>query len=178
MKKYIGSHEIEYQCGFPRKGARSYFGMSLIPEDDPAPGFTPGWCTAHVNQYQRNEFRTGSKYVFDVVMYDPTGKQIGHVQREEVNDNGIIEISSHLPYLLILHAGQRDEDFVRFEYAGQSWTCDDNDGGVHQCTLGNGPRNGYENGDREGDMGWTCDAPGSPVKLGRKFMVVSLLVIL
>lgn len=132
--------------------------MSLIPDNDPAPGSTPGWCTAHVNQYQRNEFRTGAKYRFDSVVYDAAGKQIAHTQREEVGDNGVIELTSCLPYALILQSGQKDEDLVGFKYAGQSWTCDDKDGGSHYCTLGNGKNYGYEVGDREGDMGFTCNA--------------------
>ncbi|KAF2635693.1 hypothetical protein P280DRAFT_473621 [Massarina eburnea CBS 473.64] len=164
---------LGWTCGFPVAGAHSFFGMSIIPDDDPEPGFTPGWCTAHVNQYQRNEYRTGAKYRFDVVMYDAAGKQIGHTQRDEVDDSGTLTVTSRLPYVLILHSGQNDNDFVSFEYAGQSWSCDDNDGGDHSCTLGNGQEHGYENGDREGDMGWTCDTGSTtpPVALGRKFLI-------
>lgn len=172
LKKDV-SEGLSWTCGLPIAGGHSFFGMSLIPDDDPEPGFTPGWCTAHVNQYQRNQLRTGAKYRFDVIMYDGAGKQIGHTQREEVDDNGNLQINSRLPYGLILHSGQRDEDFVSFEYAGQSWSCDDNDGGAHSCTLGNGQENGYENGDREGDMGWSCDEGPTtpPVELGRKFLI-------
>ena len=148
--------------------------MVLIPDDDPAPGFTPGWCTAHVNQYQRNEYRTGARYRFDVVIYDAAGKQLAHRQGEEVREDGIIEITSRLPSVLILQAGPNDNDFVSFKYAGQSWSCDDNDGGDHGCTLGNGEEHGYENGDREGDMGFSCDAgPSGPAPPANpKIMVV------
>lgn len=30
------------------------------------------------------------------------------------------------------------------------------DEGEHQCNLGEGKAHGFENGDREGDMGFTC----------------------
>lgn len=167
---------IDYTCGLPKMGAHSIFGMSIIPPDDPSPGYTAGWCTAHVNQYQRNEFGTGARYRFDVVMYDSVGKQIGHVQRAEVDENGHLSITSKLPFTLELSSGDNDQAFVSFAYNGQTWSCDDNDGGTHECTLGDGPEWGYENGDREGDMGWTCDPPPTTMPpsapLGRKFMIV------
>ncbi|KAL1595302.1 hypothetical protein SLS60_009992 [Paraconiothyrium brasiliense] len=174
----IGTPDLGWECGFPMAGAHSFFGVSIIADDDPAPGFTPGWCTAHVNQYQRNEFRTGARYRFDIVMFDAAKKQIGHIQREEVDENGEIHFESRLPSTLILRSGQKDEDFVSFEYAGQTWSCDNDDGGAHLCTLGNGKEHGYENGDREGDMGWTCDSPPPPPtdtpapKPGGKFLIV------
>ena len=172
LQEFDGS--LTWECGFPIAGAHSFFGMSIIPDDDPKSGFTPGWCTAHVNQYQRGEYRTGAKYRFDIVIYDADKKQIAHTQREEVDDDGTITMKTRLPHDLILRSGKNDNDFVSFEYNGVKWSCDDDDGGKHYCTLGNGPEHGYENGDREGDMGWTCDDDEgtTPPKKGSKFMVV------
>lgn len=130
--------------------------MSLIDGESSIPGYTPGWCTAHVVQYQRNEFGTGANFAFDVVIHDYAGEQIGHIQHASVGDDGGLSVSSRLPAMLTLHAGGNDQDFVSFAYMGQSWTCDDNDGGPHACTLGNGQNYGYENGGRNGDLGFTC----------------------
>lgn len=145
-----------WRCGVPLEG-KTLFGHSLIGDDDsPEGGYKPGWCTAHVAQYQRNEYGTGLRYAFDITLYDAEGNQIGHVQHKEVDEGGHLSMTSQLPYTLDLSSGQSDEDFVSFCYAGQCWTCDDGDGGNHGCTLGNGKENGYENGDREGDFGFTC----------------------
>ena len=64
-------------------------------------------------------------------------------------------MDSKLPLTLELSSKKLDSDPVSFCYGSQCWTCDGK-GGPHDCTLGNGADNGYENGDREGDMGWTC----------------------
>ncbi|KAJ4345391.1 uncharacterized protein N0V89_011521 [Didymosphaeria variabile] len=147
---------ITYTCGIPKLNANSLFGMSNYGEDYAGEGYEPGWCTAHVSQYQRNEFGNGGKYAFDVVIYDGAGNQITTVQHQEVDDEGNLSITSRLPVTLELHSGGDDADFVSFDYGDQAWTCDDNDGGDHACTLGNGKEKGYENGSRNGDMGWTC----------------------
>lgn len=75
-------------------------------------------------------------------MYDGAGNQFHKVQHQEVDDNGNLSIGSKLPYTLELHSGNDDADFVSFDYADQSWSCDDEDGGAHLCTLGNGKENG------------------------------------
>lgn len=89
-------------------------------------------------------------------MFDAAGAQIGHIDKTPVADDGTLAMSSKLPYLLTFKVGAYDSDPVQFCYAGECWSCDDHDGGAHLCTLGNGKQNGYENGDREGDMGWSC----------------------
>jgi hypothetical protein len=143
--------------------------------------------TAHINQYQRNEFGTGDRYNFDLIIYDAQGAQIGNAHKAAVDVNGMLVISSRLPEDIIINVGTRDEDFVSVRYGDQSWVCDDNDGGAHKCTLGNGKNYGYDNGDREGDMGWTCGAlpppgpgvlqstgvrPGTTVKSGTKLRIL------
>lgn len=146
----------QWWCGLPKKNADAAFGLSLIDGDSPGTGFTPGWCTAHVAQYQRNEFGTGANYAFDVVIFDGAGAQIGHIQHAAVDNSGLLNVPSRLPNVLAVHAGQGDQDFVSFTYGAQSWTCDGSDGGGHLCTLGNGQNYGYENGGRSGDLGFTC----------------------
>ncbi|KAF5543822.1 fibronectin type iii domain-containing protein [Fusarium mexicanum] len=149
---------LDWSCGVPKSGASAAFGISLIAPDSSQDGFQPGWCTAHVNQYQKNELGTGAKYAFDVVIKDAGGNQIGHIQHLEVDDGGHLSVPSKLPFTFDISAGAVDSDPVTFAYAGQTWVCNGEDNSAHGCTLGNGPSNGYENGDREGDMGFTCDA--------------------
>ncbi|KAF3016547.1 hypothetical protein E8E14_012290 [Neopestalotiopsis sp. 37M] len=158
---FTGQDSIQllgWECGVPKKGASSAFGMSLIDPDSSKQGYTPGWCTAHVNQFQKNEYGTGSRYTFNVILYDAAGDQIGHAQSAAVDANGHLSIDSRLPYTFEISVGDVDSDPVAFAYADQNWLCD-HDTSTHDCTLGNGKNNGYENGDREGDMGFTCDAP-------------------
>ncbi|KAF9770487.1 hypothetical protein IL306_011978 [Fusarium sp. DS 682] len=157
-KKKQPSARIIWECGIPKKGASAAFGISLIGPESDQPGFQPGWCTAHVNQYQKNQLGTGPKYAFDVVLKDNGGNQIGHVQHAEVDDGGYLSVSSQLPFTFDLSVGAVDADPVSFAYAGQTWTCNGDDQSGHACTLGKGKNHGYENGDREGDMGFTCDA--------------------
>ena len=78
-------------------------------------------------------------------MYDGAGKQISKTQHEEVDDAGNLSITSRLPLTLELHSGNDDADFVSFNYGDQSWSCDDDDGGAHACTLGNGKEKGQSN---------------------------------
>lgn len=52
-----------------------------------------------------------------------------------------------LPTPLVMSFGGDDKDPIDMEYNGQTWQCP----GEH-CKLG-----GYEDGEREGDFGFTCD---------------------
>ncbi|ORY58227.1 uncharacterized protein BCR38DRAFT_478034 [Pseudomassariella vexata] len=151
-----GTEQLQWVCGLPKNGARSAFGMSIIDEDVDKDGYTPGWCVAKVNQYQKNEYGNGGTYAFDVIIYDASGDQIGSLSKANVDGNGDLAMYSKLPATLLIHVGDTDDDPVSFAYNGQSWTCDDTDGGDHACTLGNGQEYGYENGDREGYTGFTC----------------------
>lgn len=144
---------IAYKCGIPKVGTAA-FGLSIFKPVDPAPGFTPGWCTMHVVQHQRNEYGIGGDYAFDVIIYDAAHKIIGSVQRAAIGAGSkTLSITSHLPWTVEVEAKGGDPDPVTFKYGGQTWKSGD---GSHQNTLGNGPRWGYEYGNREGDMGFTC----------------------
>ncbi|KAF4969188.1 hypothetical protein FSARC_3564 [Fusarium sarcochroum] len=147
-----------WTCGVPKKGGGAAFGISIIGQDSDQPGYEPGWCTAHVNQYQKNQLGTGNNYAFDVILKDNDGNQIGHIQHVEVDEGGHLSVTSQLPFTFDISVGAVDSDPVTFAYAGQSWVCDGKDKSWHACTLAKGRSKGYENGDREGDMGFTCDA--------------------
>ncbi|KAF5645114.1 fibronectin type iii domain protein [Fusarium sp. NRRL 52700] len=111
---------LDWSCGVPRSGASAAFGISLIAPDSSQAGFQAGWCTAHVNQYQKNELGNGSKYAFDVVIKDAGGNQIGHIQHVEVDDGGYLLVPSKLPFTFDLSAGALDSDPVTFAYAVQT----------------------------------------------------------
>ncbi|KAL9104903.1 MAG: hypothetical protein Q9163_000220 [Psora crenata] len=116
--------------------------------------FTPGWCTFHVVQYQRNQNGIGADYQFDVQLYDGAHKKIGEVSKKAIDASSkSLSVTSALPWTLEITASGADEDPVRFAYGADSWLSND---GTHQCTLGDGPENGYEDGNREGDCGFTC----------------------
>jgi hypothetical protein len=148
----VGTRSISYECGIPKIGTAA-FGLSIFQPVDPAPGFAPGWCTMHVVQNQRNEYGIGNDYAFDVIIYDAKKQIIGSVQRKAIDPvSKTLSVTSHLPYTVEIEAKGGDTDPVVFRYGDQTW--EDNKG--HQSTFGNGPRNGYEYGNREGDMGFNC----------------------
>ncbi|KAF2727549.1 hypothetical protein EJ04DRAFT_517195 [Polyplosphaeria fusca] len=108
----------------------------------------------HVVQYQRNEYGVGNEYAFDVVIFDNAKKQIGKVQKVAVDSSTkALSVSSELPYMVVVVADGNDEAPVKFSYGGQAWQ---NDDASHQSTLGTGAENGYESGNRKGDMGFNC----------------------
>lgn len=105
-------------------------------------------------QHQRGEFGVGDQYEFDVVIYDAVKKEIGNVQLAAIDGNTkSLSVTSALPYTVDIIASGDDNSPVVFKYADQTWQSGD---GTHQSDLGNGPDNGFENGNREGDMGFTC----------------------
>ncbi len=108
----------------------------------------------HVVQYQRNEYGVGAQYSCDVVVFDAAKKQIGLVQKQPVDaKTNASVVSRALPATIIVTPGADDADPINFQYNGQSWESNAQD---HQSTLGQGADNGYENGNRQGDMGFTC----------------------
>ena len=148
-----GGRGIVYTCGIPKINTAA-FGLSIYQPVDESPGYTPGWCTMHVVQYQRNEFGTGADYAFDVALYDAAHKRIALVQHAPIDPKTkTLSVTSHLPLTIEIEAKGGDFDPVVFKYGAQTWQSGD---GTHQSTLGNGPEHGYESGDREGDMGFTC----------------------
>ncbi|KAI2606592.1 hypothetical protein GGR54DRAFT_438991 [Hypoxylon sp. NC1633] len=153
--------DYSWVCGFPRlrRAANSFFGVNLMNQDSDKATYTPGWCTAHVTQYQRNEYGNGDYYAFAVQIFDGAGDQIGHVAKAPVDATGHLSVNSKLPYTLVLDTGPNDDAPVQFAYSDQSWTCDGSKEASksgHLCTLGTGKVHGFENGDRSGDMGFSC----------------------
>ena len=126
---------------------RALFGLSNYNQSSTQAGFTPGWCTMHVVQYHRNEYGVGAQYDFAVVIFAAAKKQPG-----DAKTNALV-VSSALPATIIVTPGADDAAPVNFQYNGQSWDSNAQD---HQSTLGQGADNGYENGNRQGDMGFTC----------------------
>ena len=151
------STHITWTCGLPMKGKQA-FGLSNIgPDAGDDYKYEKGTCSAHVVQYQKNELGNGNEYSFDVTVRDAAGVQIGSIQHEPINPKTMsLSVKSKLPWTLEIIVGLVDDDYVKMAYAGQVWTCDEEDGGGHECTLGNGDEHGYENGDREGDVKWQC----------------------
>ncbi|KAI2616261.1 hypothetical protein GGR54DRAFT_237918 [Hypoxylon sp. NC1633] len=150
---------FDWRCGFPKlqKASSSAFGITLMYKDSDKPDYTPGRCTVHVTQYQRNEYGNGGEFAFAVQIYDGAGDQIGHVQKAQVDSDGHLSVFSKLPLTLVLDTGRQDVSPVHFSYGTQSWSCGSGDfNSPNKCTLGNGKAHGYENGDRSGDMGFDC----------------------
>ena len=110
--------------------------------------YVTGQCGVHITQYQKNEGPGGdtSKYRFDVTIKDAAGGVIGGVQTATIDDGGSLAVSSELPYQFIVSVGNVDEDSVSFAYAGQSFSSSSG-----QCGFG-----GYEDGNRDGDCGFSC----------------------
>ncbi|KAI6088354.1 hypothetical protein F4821DRAFT_277319 [Hypoxylon rubiginosum] len=151
-----GSDEATYVGLWTHEGASTGQYKQCVEDSGDASAYNTGWCTAHVAQYQRNENGVGGAYAFDVTIYDDQGDQIGQVQKQAVDGSGKLAVTSALPDTLDVTAGANDDDDVSFCYGSQCWTCDGSDGGGHDCTLGNGQEHGYENGNREGDLGFSC----------------------
>ncbi|SPO01756.1 uncharacterized protein DNG_04429 [Cephalotrichum gorgonifer] len=126
------------------------------PDDQDCDAFTGGWCTAHIIQRQRWQKGVGNKFMFDLQVFDGAGKTIFKKGMQEVDDGGYYSVKSALPWTIELATTGEDNDPVRICYSDQCFACDDQDGGPHGCTLGNGNENGYEDGKREGDFGFSC----------------------
>jgi hypothetical protein len=153
-KSNDGIHpSVHYKCGIPTIGSVA-FGISNLQQQDSASGFTPGWCTVHVAQHQRNQYGVGADYAFDVVIFDGAKKVVGSTQKHGIDGaSKSLSVASYLPNALEVIAKGGDFDPVVFKYGGMTWDSNDK---AHQSTLGSGPRHGYEGGNREGDMGFSC----------------------
>ncbi|KAI2631821.1 hypothetical protein GGR54DRAFT_645793 [Hypoxylon sp. NC1633] len=150
------SGEATYVGLWTHEGADPGQYQQCVEDSGDASAYNTGWCTAHVAQYQRNENDVGGAFAFDVTIYDDQGDQIGQVQKQAVDGSGKLTVDSALPSTLVVTAGANDDDDVSFCYGDQCWACDGSDGGAHNCTLGNGQEDGYEDGNREGDLGFSC----------------------
>ena len=108
----------------------------------------------HVVQWQKNENGVGGDYDFDVEIFDAKQVKIGQVAKAAVDPKTkALSVDSQLPYVLVVTADGLDDDPVKFAYGSQSWDSSD---ASHQSNMGTGPEHGYENGKREGDMGFQC----------------------
>ena len=89
-----------------------------------------------------------------MVIFDGAKKQIELVEKQPVDakTNSLV-VTSALPATVIVTPGVDDSAPVGFAYNGQSW---DSASQSHQSNLRTGPNNGYENGNCQGDMSFTC----------------------
>lgn len=99
-------------------------------------------CRVHVTQFQRNENGVGGTYELSITMVDALGTTIASLNHATTP----VDVTSALPYALIVTTGNGDSDPVSFDYAGQHW--DSNSG---QCSVG-----AYGSGSRNMDCGFTC----------------------
>ena len=128
-----------------------------IKGGDSAPGgppYAPGWCSMHIVQYQRDEDGVGGVYNFDVTLYDANDEEIGGVHNTPVDGTTFkLNVDSALPNVMVIYAPGPDSDPLTFSYGSQTWKGND---ASHQCNIGTGPDNGYQDGNRDGDCGFTC----------------------
>jgi len=143
---------LAWQCGIPMIG-QALFGISnYVPVT--ATKFKPGWCTMHVVQWQRNEDGVGNDFAFDVLIFDDAKTQIGQAVKAPIDPvTKALSVDSVLPNVVVVTANGDDAAPVQFAYGAQSWLSNE---ASHQSTLGSSPNNGYENGKRVGDIGFTC----------------------
>ncbi|KAH8818866.1 hypothetical protein DL96DRAFT_1684436 [Flagelloscypha sp. PMI_526] len=90
----------------------------------PASGFASGYCGMHVTQI----------FIGDSVGPKDAPANVG------------IDVTSKLPFVMIVTAQNVDDDPIKFAYAGQNF-----DSNAAQCSVG-----GYDSGKREMDCGFTC----------------------
>ena len=109
-----------------------------------SPQFVPraSQCGVHVTQWQMNENGVGGAYQFDAKLYDQTGMLIGSLNRQPTPG----DVTSSLPYVLVMEAGNVDSDPVRFSYGGDTWLSDSS-----RCSVGQ-----YDGGNRQMDCGFGC----------------------
>ena len=109
--------------------------------------------TGHLTQYTKGHDGEPN-YSYSVDLLDADKKNIGHTLRQAADANGHMSMTSQLPFTLEIQSGNGDDDAVTMSYGDQSWICDGK--GDHDCTLGSGKHNGWEDGGRQGDFGVTC----------------------
>ena len=118
-------------------------------KDGASASYAKGWCGVHVTHYQIPD--GDNKYYLQAELKDATGVQIGQLEKTDATNP--VDVTSALPYVLIITADKPgsaedvDGKPLHFAYAGTEWTSDDES----HCKFG-----GYEDGNREGDCGFTC----------------------
>ena len=112
--------------------------------------YVPGWCGMHVTQYQKNEPQSNPTpdYKLDITLFDGAGNPIGANYGATALNGVGVDVTSKLPWVMIVTVGAVDSDPVLFRYADQAWGSNDQE---HHCNFG-----GYEDGNRDGDCGFSC----------------------
>ena len=125
--------------------------LSGLVQSTPAPSldkrYTSGQCGFHVQQYQKNEPGSNDpNYRLTIQIKDAIGATIGGVSEVDALSEQPFDISSQLPYQLVVTVHQLDQDPISFAYAGQNFLSSDT-----QCNFG-----AYDSGSRQGDCGFSC----------------------
>ena len=110
--------------------------------------YNSGWCGVHITQYQKNEKDSGNnpQYQLEITLYDALKANIGGAVTTPVTPSAPLDVDSQLPDVFEVTVGFVDSDPIQFHYGGQFW---ESTGG--QCSFG-----GFQNGNRDGDCGFTC----------------------
>ncbi|KAF5390806.1 hypothetical protein D9757_004425 [Collybiopsis confluens] len=109
------------------------------PKNEPASGN----CGVHITQYQKNEKEVNpvNHYTLNVILKDANGMVVGF------NGNGdastTVSVTSQLPYVFEITAGNLDNDPLSFAYGGDKW--DSSTKG--RCSVGK-----YDSGSRQMDF--------------------------
>lgn len=120
-----------------------------MPPGKSAGSYDRGTCRVHVTQYQKNEANNPSSvYRLDIAITDAGGKTLGNRFGVDAPTNQYVDVTSVLPFVLSVAAGEVDDSAVLFRYASQSWGSNDQE---HKCSFG-----GYEDGNRDGDCDFEC----------------------
>lgn len=127
-------------CGVPKIGKGGAGLNSDAPNNDR--GYSPGWCVAHITQYQKPDPSVDS-YGLEVKVFDNNENEIGSSPR----GGPTASIGSKLPYTLEISTGAIDDDPVYLAYASDMW-----DSKSTRCSVG-----AYDSGSRNMDCGFPCD---------------------
>lgn len=141
---------MAWTCGIPWIGATDNgFGISSDTIVHTST-YAPGWCTMHIEQFQRNENGIGADFAFTAIMHDADGTAIGQITKQPIDSTTkALDMDSNLPYVLVINTGGADTSPLDFSYAGTTWT----DSDATHCKFG-----AYSGGSRNGDCGFTCAA--------------------
>ncbi|KAH7072737.1 hypothetical protein BKA63DRAFT_534445 [Paraphoma chrysanthemicola] len=141
--KYIhDSRTKKWECGIPKVGK----GVGDFNSDGPSnsKGYRPGWCGAHVIQYQKPDPSKDQYSLAVTAVNDANENSIGSFPK----GGPTASVTSLLPLTLEVKTGGVDTDPVQFAYGAQSWSSND----AGRCSVGK-----YDSGKREMDCGFTCE---------------------
>ena len=152
--QYGRSSKFNYACGVPAIG-KSY-GDGKLDSTGPVneAGYAGPTCQVHVVQYQKKNpagdpaTDPEAHFSVDISIRDGNEATIGEVLRAEAPAGVAVGVTSKLPHVLLVTAGEVDADPVLFAYGDQTWAYADV---AHKCNFGE-----YADGDREGDCEFSC----------------------